>query len=142
MDQKASKICTCGIISLTTVVVMRRFALTVWFHEASCPDGPLNGTSPATQPSKLPQSKPSPPKEDRIFVSIAAFRDPETRWTVRDVLTKAAHPSRLRIGIVWQLDLQQDADFLDLPCTTAEKAQVSSANVPDVHLNHHRVHPI
>lgn len=38
----------------------------------------------------------------RIFVSIAAYRDPELVPTIRDCLAQARHPERLRFGICWQ----------------------------------------
>jgi hypothetical protein len=37
-----------------------------------------------------------------IFISIAAYRDPELLPTVRDCLAKARFPERLRFGICWQ----------------------------------------
>lgn len=37
-----------------------------------------------------------------IFVSIAAYRDPQLAATVSDCLEKARHPERLRFGICWQ----------------------------------------
>jgi len=39
---------------------------------------------------------------DRVFVSVAAYRDEEAQWTVADLLRRAARPGRVRIGIVWQ----------------------------------------
>ncbi len=39
---------------------------------------------------------------DRVFVSVAAYRDEEAQWTVADLLRRAARPERVRIGIVWQ----------------------------------------
>lgn len=39
---------------------------------------------------------------ERIFVAVAAYRDEEAQWTVADLLRQAAHPDRIRIGIVWQ----------------------------------------
>jgi hypothetical protein len=39
----------------------------------------------------------------RIFVSIAAYRDPECQWTVRDLFRQATHPQRVHVGIVWQV---------------------------------------
>lgn len=38
----------------------------------------------------------------RIFISIAAYRDPELVPTVEDCLARARHPERLRFGICWQ----------------------------------------
>lgn len=37
-----------------------------------------------------------------VFISIAAYRDPELAPTVRDCLAKALRPDRLRFGICWQ----------------------------------------
>jgi len=37
-----------------------------------------------------------------IFVSIAAYRDPELGPTLRDCLTRARYPDDLRFGICWQ----------------------------------------
>src|SRR4051812_3998707 len=39
---------------------------------------------------------------DKIFVQIAAYRDPELLPTIRDCVQKASHPERLRFGICWQ----------------------------------------
>jgi len=38
----------------------------------------------------------------RIFVSIAAYRDPELVPTVADCLAKARHPEQLRLAVCWQ----------------------------------------
>jgi hypothetical protein len=43
-----------------------------------------------------------PLERPRIFVSIAAYRDPELVPTVDDCLARARHPERLRFGICWQ----------------------------------------
>jgi hypothetical protein len=37
-----------------------------------------------------------------VFVSIAAYRDPQLIPTIADCLRKAQHPERLRFGICWQ----------------------------------------
>jgi hypothetical protein len=44
-----------------------------------------------------------PPLLPRIFISIASYRDPETRWTVRDLFARATHPGRVYVGIAWQV---------------------------------------
>ena len=41
-------------------------------------------------------------KNNLIFVSIAAYRDPELLPTLRDMFSKAKYPDLLRIGICWQ----------------------------------------
>lgn len=52
---------------------------------------------------------------DRIFVSVAAFRDPECHRTVAELFEKAAHPERIHVGLIWQLDAQADAAYLEPP---------------------------
>jgi hypothetical protein len=37
-----------------------------------------------------------------IFVSIAAYRDPELVSTIKDCIAKARHPNNLHIGVCWQ----------------------------------------
>jgi len=39
---------------------------------------------------------------ERIFVRVAAYRDPECQWTVRDLFAKAANPERVYVGVCWQ----------------------------------------
>jgi hypothetical protein len=39
---------------------------------------------------------------DTIYVSIAAYRDPQLVPTIEDCLARAAHPERLRFGVCWQ----------------------------------------
>ena len=64
---------------------------------------------------------------ERIFVSIAAFRDSETRWTVRDLLSKASQHERLRIAVVWQLDAASEADLTDLQIPASQKRLVGTS---------------
>ena len=45
---------------------------------------------------------------DLIFVSIAAYRDPQLVPTIEDCIAKARHPERLRFGICWQHDPRED----------------------------------
>ncbi len=42
------------------------------------------------------------PSNNLIFVSIAAYRDPQLVPTIEDCIVKAADPYRLRFGICWQ----------------------------------------
>ncbi|CAL8470118.1 g9660 [Coccomyxa elongata] len=97
-----------------------RFALTVWFSKAP------SSAARLAIPEGLPDSEQS---RCRIFVSIASFRDPETRWTVHDLLTKASHPARLRIGIVWQIDASADAEILRFP-SSINQDQVRQIIIP------------
>ena len=43
-----------------------------------------------------------------IFVNIAAYRDPETQATLKDLFAKAAHPERIYAGICLQVDPAED----------------------------------
>jgi Glycosyltransferase (GlcNAc) len=43
-----------------------------------------------------------------IFVSVAAYRDPQLVPTVEDCIAKARHPERLRFGICWQHSPDED----------------------------------
>lgn len=49
-----------------------------------------------------------------IFVSIASYRDPEIRPTIRDLYAKAKFPGRVNGGICWQYRPDQD-EPLTLP---------------------------
>lgn len=42
-----------------------------------------------------------------IFVSVAAYRDPQLIPTLEDCLKKASHPEHLRFGICWQHGLEE-----------------------------------
>lgn len=59
-------------------------------------------------------------QEQRIFVSIASYRDPQLVPTIEDCLKKAAFPERLHFGICWQHDEEEDA----LPQTEDERFRV------------------
>jgi [Skp1-protein]-hydroxyproline N-acetylglucosaminyltransferase len=70
-----------------------RWALTCWFYK--------------------PPLAPAPPmSSETIFVSIAAYRDEETRWMIHDLYQKASQPDRVTVGIVWQVDLEKDAELM------------------------------
>ncbi|KAK9916189.1 hypothetical protein WJX75_009844 [Coccomyxa subellipsoidea] len=94
-----------------------RYALTVWFTKVK---------SSIAVPRALPDVD---QLGSRIFVSMAAFRDPETRWTVNDLLTKAIYPARLRIGIVWQIDAAADTSFMDMP-HSVDQNQIRQIVIP------------
>lgn len=65
-------------------------------------------TPPVTSPPG------TPPSGQRIFVSIACFRDSECRWTVKDLFRTADAPDRVSVGVVWQIDEQEDGEFAHL----------------------------
>ena len=45
---------------------------------------------------------------DRIFVQIASYRDPECQWTLKDMFEKATNPDRVFAGVVWQYVPEED----------------------------------
>lgn len=67
---------------------------------------------------------------ERIFVSIASYRDPETPATLRDLFAKAAHPERVFAGVLWQADPGEDEDCGAVPI-----------NVPSGNLRGLHIHP-
>lgn len=53
----------------------------------------------------------------RIFVQIAAYRDPECVYTVKNLFEQAAHPERIFVGICNQYDPKEDAHIFSIPWT-------------------------
>ena len=47
-----------------------------------------------------------------IFVSVAAYRDPECQWTISDLFKQADAPELVHVGVVWQVDAVEDAAFV------------------------------
>lgn len=50
---------------------------------------------------------------NRIFIQIAAYRDPELKKTIQDCLNNADNPENLRFGICWQHHYKDVWDNLD-----------------------------
>lgn len=50
--------------------------------------------------------------DDLIFISIAAYRDPQLLPTIRDCIQKASNPARLRFGVCWQRGAEDPALLL------------------------------
>jgi Glycosyltransferase (GlcNAc) len=50
---------------------------------------------------------------DRIFIQIAAYRDPELLPTIRDCIKRADHPERLDFCIAWQHNKDDEWDTLE-----------------------------
>lgn len=50
---------------------------------------------------------------ETIFVSIAAYRDPELEATVKDIFAKAKNPDRVHLGICWQHHVEDEKPFTD-----------------------------
>lgn len=56
----------------------------------------------------------TPRRLPKIFVQIAAYRDPECQWTVKDLFEKAAHPEQITVGICWQSIQDEDQDCFEV----------------------------
>lgn len=50
---------------------------------------------------------------NKIFVQIASYRDPELIPTIEDMLDKAKEPENLVFGLCWQYDENEDIDRYD-----------------------------
>lgn len=60
-----------------------------------------------------------------IFVSIAAYRDPELLPTIRDLFAKAKYPENIHVGVCWQYDPLREEPFT----VPDRKSQVSVINI-------------
>ncbi len=52
-------------------------------------------------------------KKNKIFIQIASYRDPELLPTLKDMISKAAKPENLVVGICWQHSKEDEWDNLD-----------------------------
>ncbi|EKX45392.1 hypothetical protein GUITHDRAFT_71355 [Guillardia theta CCMP2712] len=88
-----------------------RFAISGWLY------GPSSFLESCQAFAARREEEEARPEE--IFVSIVAYRDPECPKTVRDLFQKAKLPKRVHVGLISQVDFQDDEDcFLhegDLP---------------------------
>lgn len=60
----------------------------------------------------------------RIFVAIAAFRDAECQWTVKDLFDKANNPDRVYIGICMQYEREKDQHLFGVPYPRPDQVRV------------------
>ena len=63
-------------------------------------------------------------KPGSIFVSIAAYRDPECQWTMHNLFQQADVPDLVCVGVVWQIDAVEDAAFVRLAGSDRKHRQV------------------
>ena len=80
---------------------------------------PSQGNRQASTPSKGRITKPG-----CIFVSIAAYRDPECQWTVCDLFKQADAPELVHVSVVWQIDAVEDAAFVRIAGPNKRHRQV------------------
>jgi hypothetical protein len=63
-------------------------------------------------------------KRPRIFVSMAAYRDPECQHTVKELFENAKHPQRIFVGIVWQGDKALDRHCFEVPAPRPKQVRL------------------
>jgi hypothetical protein len=66
-------------------------------------------------------------EKDKIFVSIAAYRDPELLPTIRDCIAQSDNPENLQFCIAWQHSEEDVWDTLD------EFKEDPRFNIIDIH---------
>jgi len=67
-------------------------------------------------------------ENNKVFVQIASYRDPELLPTVNDMIEKAKYPDRLTFGICWQYDESEKTDTFDhLPNFRVKKYHYSES---------------
>jgi hypothetical protein len=71
-----------------------------------------------------------PVPEPRIFVNLAAYRDTECQWTVKDLFEKAREPSRVFVGLCWQF-VPGDDDDCFLFQTRPEQCRIIELHAKD-----------
>ena len=78
---------------------------------------------------------------------MAAYRDPEAQWTLRSLFQRAAHPERVRVGVVWQVVPGED-DHLVRVAGEADAAWlrmrgwVREVRIPAGERGGRRAHPV
>jgi [Skp1-protein]-hydroxyproline N-acetylglucosaminyltransferase len=99
-----------------------RIAMTMWFYgrprqdsaqietlRASIYAPPMSQIIFETESSPRPLTIGiNPDTSSTIFVSIASYRDSETIPTIQSLLKNALNSSRIRIGLVWQYDAEDE----------------------------------
>lgn len=69
--------------------------------------------------------------QPRIFVSIAAYRDPECQPTVIDLLEQAAHPRRVHVRILWQYERETDRDYVPWRASRSDQVRLIKVGAQD-----------
>lgn len=64
----------------------------------------------------------------RIFVAIAAYRDPELQWTLRDLFERARRPDRIEVGVYWQSLPAEDGHCLAEPPPRPAQVRIDEAH--------------
>jgi len=67
-------------------------------------------------------------KHPRIFVQVAAYRDPDCQHTIKDLFEKAAHPERIFVGICWQTVKGEDDICFQVPYPRPDQVRVTEVD--------------
>ncbi|KAJ1459658.1 GlcNAc-domain-containing protein [Pelagophyceae sp. CCMP2097] len=88
-----------------------RFALTQWWYGSATKE---TRAPPASVGVALPLPPPGAARADeKIFVSIASYRDRECQHTLRSLFAAAAKPGNVFVGVVAQYDPLLDVDCFE-----------------------------
>ena len=85
------------------------------------------GTKPKDIPKQIERIS-SPQDNKRIFVQIAAYRDPDCQQTVKDLFEKSAHPERIFVGICWQFIKGEDDLCFQVPYPYPNQVRVQEVD--------------
>ena len=94
--------------------VAPRFTLTVWVRTEVSPRSLVSrlGCWQAADDEAVRAATADAQAPPSIFVAIPSYRDAETRATVASLMEAATHPSRVTVGICWQVaDVEETRVF-------------------------------
>lgn len=75
--------------------------------------GPIASSALEKAKAAVQKAASSPLKNQKIFIQIAAYRDPQLLPTLKDCLANAMHPENLVFSIAWQHSVEDKWDNLD-----------------------------
>ena len=67
---------------------------------------------------------------NKIFINIAAYRDPELIPTVRDAIEQANNKNRLRFGVCWQYKDSEPENFSEDTDPLFEGVEMKYIRIP------------
>jgi hypothetical protein len=88
----------------------------------------MNGVDSGTGTPAATSGRPARARVERmrprIFVQIAAYRDPDCQNTVKELFEKATFPERLSVGICWQTVDGEDDVCFQTPCPRPDQVRI------------------
>ncbi|MFW0777203.1 MAG: GlcNAc-transferase family protein [Rickettsiales bacterium] len=86
-------------------------------------------SSPSSlEPRTMREPAGSQREHPRIFVQVAAYRDPDCQHTIKDMFDKATHPERIFAGIVWQTVKGEDDICFEVPYPRPDQVRVTEVD--------------